>query len=44
MLGLQFTRVMGWHCYGMPELKRVRIKGCYCYGEDLGSWALGSWG
>ena len=43
MLGLQFARVMGWQGSGMPECKRVRIKACYCYGENLGLLALGSW-
>ena len=28
----------------MPEFKRVRIKACYCSGEDLGLLGLGSWG
>ena len=28
----------------MPEVRRVSVKVCYCYGQNLGLLALRSWG
>ena len=43
-LGLQCAVVWGQQGYGMPEARRVSVKVCYCYGQNLCLLALCSWG